>query len=99
MEQAIQSLAILGRAALAGIADRPFQIDSYGELLAREAEVIGSSDHLLNEMPLLLELARRGSLDLSRVVTRTVPLEAGPINEVMDALERFGGAVRTVITA
>jgi Zn-dependent alcohol dehydrogenase len=50
-------------------------------------------------MPLLLELARRGSLDLSRVVTRTVPLEARPINEVMDALERFGGAVRTVITA
>jgi len=98
MEQAVQSLAILGRAVLAGIADRPFQIDSYGELLGREAEVIGSSDHLLHEMPLLLELARRGSLDLSRVVTRTVPLEAGPINEVMDALERFGGAVRTVIT-
>ena len=98
MEQAVQSLAILGRAVLAGIADRPFQIDSYGELLGREAEVIGSSDHLLNEIPLLLELARRGSLDLSRVVTRTVPLEARPINEVMDALERFGGAVRTVIT-
>jgi propanol-preferring alcohol dehydrogenase len=98
MEQAVQSLAILGRAALAGIADRPIQIDSYSELLGREAEVIGSSDHLLHEIPLLLELARRGSLDLSRVVTQTVPLEAGPINEMMDALESFGGGVRTVIT-
>ena len=98
MEQAVQSLAILGRAVLAGLADRPFEIDSYSELLGREAEVIGSSDHLLHEMPLLLELARRGSLDLSRVVTRTVPLEAGPINEVMDALAGFEGAVRTVIT-
>ena len=98
MEQAVQSLAILGRAVLAGIADRPFQIDSYSQLLGREAEVIGSSDHLLHEMPLLLELARRGSLDLARVVTRTVPLEAGPVNEVMDALAGFGGAVRTVIT-
>jgi 2-desacetyl-2-hydroxyethyl bacteriochlorophyllide A dehydrogenase len=98
MEQAVQSLAILGRAVLAGIADRPFQIDSYTQLLGREAEVIGSSDHLLHEMPLLLELARRGSLDLSRVVTRTVPLEAGPVNEVLDALAGFGGAVRTVIT-
>jgi 2-desacetyl-2-hydroxyethyl bacteriochlorophyllide A dehydrogenase len=98
MEQAVQSLAILGRAVLAGIADRPFQIDSYTQLLGREAEVIGSSDHLLHEMPLLLELARRGSLDLSRVVARTVPLEAGPVNEVMDALAGFGGVVRTVIT-
>jgi len=98
MEQAVQSLAILGRAVLAGITDRPFQIDSYSQLLGREAEIIGSSDHLLHEMPLLLELARRGSLDLSRVVARTVPLEAGPVNEVMDALAGFGGAVRTVIT-
>jgi len=63
MEQAVQSLAILGRAVLAGIADRPFEIDSYSELLGREAEVIGSSDHLLHEMPLLLELARQGALD------------------------------------
>ncbi|MEJ2209031.1 MAG: zinc-binding dehydrogenase [Anaerolineae bacterium] len=97
MEQAVQSLAIEGRAVLAGIAEHPFAIDSYRDLLGREAEVIGSSDHLLWELRILVEFLRQGRLDLSHVVTRTVPLEAEPINEVMDALERFGGQVRTVI--
>lgn len=97
MEQSVQSLAIFGRALMVGIADKPFEIDSYADLLGREAEVIGSSDHLLQEMPVLLELARRGVLDLSRVVTRTVPLDAAAVNGVMDALEEFGGNVRTVI--
>jgi propanol-preferring alcohol dehydrogenase len=82
---------------MVGIADEPIQIDTYSHLLCREAEVIGSSDHLLQEMPLLIELARRGTLDLSGVVTKTVPLEAAAINRVMDELEHFGGEVRTVI--
>jgi Zn-dependent alcohol dehydrogenase len=47
---------------------------------------------------LLLEFTRRGSLDLSQVVTRTVPLDAEAVNEAMDALERFSGDIRTVIT-
>ena len=98
MRQAVQSLAVFGRAGLVGIADKPFEIDSYPELLGREAEVIGCADHLLHELPLLLEFARRGLLDLSQVVTDTVPLDADAINDAMDALERFGGQVRTVIT-
>jgi propanol-preferring alcohol dehydrogenase len=65
--------------------------------LGREAQVIGSSDHLLGELETLVELVRQGRLDLSHVVTRSVPLDAGPINEAMDALESFGGEVRTVI--
>jgi propanol-preferring alcohol dehydrogenase len=97
MEQAVRSLAILGRAVLAGITDQPFSIDSYADLLGREAEVIGSSDHLLWELPVLVEYVRQGRLDLSHVVTRTVPLEAKAINGVMDALEEFGGEVRAVI--
>jgi propanol-preferring alcohol dehydrogenase len=98
MEQAVQSLAVLGRAVMVGIAEEPVAIDSYGELLCREAEVIGSSDHLLWELPLLVEWVRQGRLDLSQVVTRTVSLDADAINEAMDALQQFGGGVRTVIT-
>jgi 2-desacetyl-2-hydroxyethyl bacteriochlorophyllide A dehydrogenase len=98
MEQAVASLAVLGRAALAGISDRPFEIDSYSQLLGREAEVIGTSDHTLRELEILVEYARQGKLDLSRVVARTVPLDARAINAAMDALEEFGGEVRTVIT-
>jgi propanol-preferring alcohol dehydrogenase len=97
MQQAVRSLAVFGRAALAGITDTPFAVDSYRELIGREAEIIGCSDHLLQELPLLLELARRGTLDLSHVVTRRVPLDARAINETLDELVRFSGAVRTVI--
>jgi propanol-preferring alcohol dehydrogenase len=97
MRQAVRSLTVFGRAVLVGIASEPLALDTYGELLGREAEVIGAADHLLQELPLLIEYARRGILDLSDVVTRTVPLEANVINEVMDELEAFGGGVRTVI--
>jgi len=98
MRQAVQSLAVFGRAGLVGITDRPFEIYPYVELLGKEAEVIGCADHLLHELPLLIELTRRGWLDLSDVVTCTIPLDADAINDALDALEQFGGEVRTVIT-
>lgn len=97
MKQALQSLAVMGRVVVAGISDEPLEIDTYWELLGKEAEVIGSNDHLLRELPLLIELARRGKLDLSEVVTRTIPLEVAAINQALDELERFGDQVRTVI--
>jgi len=98
MRQALQSLAVFGRAVLVGITDKPFEVYSYRELLGKEAEVIGSSDHLLSELPLLIEFIRRGWLDLSDVVTRTISLSADAINGTLDALAQFGGDVRTVIT-
>jgi propanol-preferring alcohol dehydrogenase len=97
MVQAVRSLGVLGRAVMVGIAAEPLCIDSYRELLAKEAEVIGCSDHLLWELPLLIDFVRQGTLKLSDVVARTVPLQEGPINATMQELERFGGEVRTVI--
>jgi D-arabinose 1-dehydrogenase-like Zn-dependent alcohol dehydrogenase len=97
MQQAIRCLAPMGRAVIVGIGSEPVSIDTYRELLGGEAEVIGSNDHLLQELPQLLEMARRGILDTSRVVTRTVPLEASAVNDALDALERSEGGVRTVI--
>jgi hypothetical protein len=44
-----------------------------------------------------MDFACRGVLNLSHVVPNTVPREAAPINGVLDALERWGGEVRTVI--
>jgi len=98
MEQAVRSVAALGRAVLVGITDRPFEIDSYRDLLPGEAEVIGSAHHLLWESQVLVRFLQQGRLDLSKVVTRSIPLDAGAINRAMDALEQFGGEVRTVIT-
>jgi propanol-preferring alcohol dehydrogenase len=97
MKQAVQSLAVMGRAVVAGISHQLFEIDTYRELIGREAEVIGTSDHRIHELPLLLELTRRGKLNLSEAVTRIVPLDADAINQVLDNLEHFGSDVRTVI--
>jgi propanol-preferring alcohol dehydrogenase len=97
MRQAVCCLAIKGRAALAGITEKSFEIGPYAELLNKEAEVIGVSDHLAQELPLLLEWARQGKLDLSKVVTRTVPLQADAVNEMLDRLEGFDDLVRVVI--
>ena len=97
MRQALQSLSVFGRAVIVGISDQSLSIDTYHELLGPETELIGSNDHLMQELPLLVEMARRGVLDLSNIVTRTVSLDAAAINQAIDDLERFGEGVRTVI--
>lgn len=98
MRQAMQSLAVLGRAALVGLTRDTFEVAPYAELLNKETEIIGVSDHLASEIPVLLDLARTGKLDLSHGIVRTVPLEAGAVNGVLDGLERFSDDVRVVIT-
>ena len=97
MRQAVQALAVQGRAAIAGLSDRTFEIASYTELLGAEAEVIGVADHLAQEMPQLLEFAVRGKLNLEKVITRRVPLDAVIVDGVLDELDRYGDHVRTVI--
>lgn len=97
MRQAVQSLAIFGRAVIVGITDRTFEIAPYSDLLMKEAQVLGAADHLAEELPLLLEMVRRRLLDLSQVITATIPLDAEVINQVLDRLERGEAGVRTVI--
>jgi propanol-preferring alcohol dehydrogenase len=97
MRQTVQCLGVMGRAVIAGIGDKTLEIDTYRELLGNEVQIIGSNDHLLQELPLLIEMARRHVLDTVRVVTRSVPLDADAINRALDALEQFGSDIRTVI--
>lgn len=89
MRQAVRCLAVQGRAVLAGITEERFEVSPYDEILNREAEIIGVSDHLGQELPRLLEWARRGLLKLDSVIARTVPLDATAVNQVLDELERF----------
>jgi 2-desacetyl-2-hydroxyethyl bacteriochlorophyllide A dehydrogenase len=98
MEQSVASLAKLGRAVIVGVSDKTFEVAPYTQLIPTEGEIIGSSDHLAQELPTLIELARRGVLDLSEVVTDTLRLDAEAINAAMDRLERFAAQVRMVIT-
>lgn len=95
--QAVQSAAVFGRVVLVGLSDRLLEIDPYREVLGKEAEIIGASDHLMSEFPLLMEYARRGFLDLSDAVTERIPLDAAAVNSALDGLDRYGDRVRTVI--
>jgi propanol-preferring alcohol dehydrogenase len=97
MRQAVQALAALGRAALVGLSREGFQVAPYAELLNKEAEIIGVSDHLASDIPDVLEAVRGGSLDLSHGIIRAVPLDASLVNQALNGLERFGEDVRVVI--
>ncbi|HSV62016.1 MAG TPA: alcohol dehydrogenase catalytic domain-containing protein [Chthoniobacterales bacterium] len=97
MRQAVQSLGKLGRAVLVGLTQESFEIAPYSELLNKEAEIIGVSDHLASEVPFLLELAQNRKLDLSHGIIRTIPLEAATVDAALDSLENFGDDVRVVI--
>ncbi|MBL8078613.1 MAG: zinc-binding dehydrogenase [Anaerolineales bacterium] len=97
IKQAIQVAGVMARVVIVGLSNKPIEIDTYNELLGNEVELIGSNDHHLQELPLLVEMARKKVLDTSRIVTKTVPLDAEEVNEVLDNLENFGSDVRTVI--
>lgn len=97
IQQSVRVLGKLGRAALAGLTRAPLGVDPYHEVINQEAEIIGVSDHLASELPELLRFAADGRLQLDPIVTRRVPLEAAAINAVLDDLDRFGSAARTVV--
>jgi propanol-preferring alcohol dehydrogenase len=82
---------------MVGINQQPIAINTYSQVLGKEAEIIGSNDHLLQELPLLVDLARRKILDTSRVVSQVIPLNADKINQRLDDLENFTNDVRAVI--
>jgi len=97
MKQTIDSLGILGRAVIVGLSQTPLEIHPYQTLIGYEAEIIGSNDHLLEELPLLIEMARQKTLDTSRVVSQKILLDAGKINQRLDDLEAYTDDVRAVI--
>jgi propanol-preferring alcohol dehydrogenase len=97
MEQAIDSVGNLGRAVMVGMNQQPISINTYLQVLGKEAEIIGSNDHHLEELHVLVDFARRKILDTSRVVSQVIPLDAERINQRLDDLENFTKDVRAVI--
>ena len=96
-KQAIECCGVMGRVVLVGLCNQPVEINTYREILANEIELIGSNDHLLQELPMLIQFAKKKMLDTSQIVTNKIPLEARAINTVLDELEKFNSGVRTVI--
>ena len=97
MRQAVLCLAPLGRAALVGLTIESMSIFPYLEMINREAEIIGVSDHLATELPTLIEFVRSGRLRFPSGMLHSVDLEAGQINAVLDGLETSTERIRTVI--
>jgi D-arabinose 1-dehydrogenase-like Zn-dependent alcohol dehydrogenase len=97
MRQAVQCLSVLGRAALVGLTTDSMAIFPYKELINKEVEIIGVSDHLASEIPALLEFARSGKLRFPPEALRVVDLDAGRINAALDQLQHSIDHVRTVI--
>jgi propanol-preferring alcohol dehydrogenase len=94
---ALRALKPGGRLMMVAINLRSLEIDPYADVLARERRIIGVSDHTREELVELMELARAGRIDLSRIITRRVALSAASINEVLDDLDRGTAHLRTVI--
>lgn len=98
MRQAIACVGVFGRVAMVGLNEKKIEIDPYAELLGREAEIIGVSDHLASEIPRLIDYVRSGKLILSQVIAETISLEAEAINAVLDQLDAYTNRGRVVIT-
>src|SRR5436190_9442210 len=97
MRQCVLCLAPLGRAALVGLTTESMSIFPYTELINKEVEIIGVSDHLATELPALIEFARSGKLRFPPETLRVVDLDAAQINAALDALQDSIDHVRTVI--
>jgi len=97
MGQALRCLGVLGRAAIVGLTAESLSILPYTELINKEAEVIGVSDHLAAELPLLMELARSGKLRFPPGTLRLVDLDAAQINAALDEVAKSTDQIRTVI--
>src|SRR6266850_85597 len=97
MGQAVRCVGVLGRAALVGLTAESMSVFPYTELINKEAEIIGVSDHLAAELPLLMEFARSGKLRFPRETLRFVDLDVGQINAALDAMESSTDHIRTVI--
>jgi threonine dehydrogenase-like Zn-dependent dehydrogenase len=77
MRQAVLCLTPLGRAALVGLTAESMAIHPYTEVINKEAEIIGVSDHLATEIPALIEFVRSGKLQFPAETLRVVDLDAG----------------------
>jgi threonine dehydrogenase-like Zn-dependent dehydrogenase len=97
MRQAFQCLEPLGRAGLVGLTAESMSVFPYAEIINKEAEIIGVSDHLASEVPALIEFARSGSLRFPPGALRVVDLDAKQVNVALDELEHSIDHVRTVI--
>jgi threonine dehydrogenase-like Zn-dependent dehydrogenase len=97
MRQAVQCLGVFGRATFVGLTTESLSVFPYPDLINKEAEMIGVSDHLASEIPSLMQFARSGKLRFPPGTIHCVDLDAAQINATLDAMETSTDRIRTVI--
>jgi propanol-preferring alcohol dehydrogenase len=97
MLQAVQCLGARGRAALVGLTAESISIFPYTELINKEAEIIGVSDHLAAEIPMLIGFVQSGKLRFPPEALRFVDLDAEQVNASLDDFQNSIDHVRTVM--
>jgi 2-desacetyl-2-hydroxyethyl bacteriochlorophyllide A dehydrogenase len=97
MRQAVRCLGIFGRAALVGLTAESLSVLPYAEIINKEVEIIGVSDHLATELPLLMQFACNGKLCFPQGTLRSIDLDAEQINAALDAVTNSTDHIRTVI--
>ena len=98
IQHAVGSLAVGGRAVIAGITDQNVEVAPYDQLVRREAEIIGVSDHTVKEIHQLISWYGEGKLSFSDGIISTGPLEENVVNHALDNLDGFGDTIRVVVT-
>jgi D-arabinose 1-dehydrogenase-like Zn-dependent alcohol dehydrogenase len=97
MSQAVRCLGNFGRAVFVALTDQAVTVRPYPELINKEAEMIGVSDHLAIEIPLVIEMAREQKLRFPEGTLHSVGLDAAEVNAVLDGLVGTTERIRTVI--
>ena len=98
-QQAVRSLGVQGRAAMVGLTNEATEVDMYRELIGKERQIIGVSDHLPADIHELIELVRVGRLDVAQAISRTIDLDQDDVNAVFEELDQYAGeAIRSVIS-
>ena len=97
MGQAVRCLGVFGRAALVGLTAESMSVLPYTEIINKEVEIVGVSDHLAAELPLLMQLACSGKLCFPQGTLCSVGLDAAQINAALDEVAKSSGHIRTVI--
>jgi propanol-preferring alcohol dehydrogenase len=97
IEKAIGCLGKGGRMVIVGIGSEDIQVSPYKTIIGKEMEIMGSNDHLRQEVVQLIDFVRSGKIDLSASITHRLSLDE--VNRGMEILEKkIGNPMRVVVT-
>jgi D-arabinose 1-dehydrogenase-like Zn-dependent alcohol dehydrogenase len=97
MRMCLDALNPLGRAVAVGLTPDILSVGPYTDLVAGERELIGCSDHTIDDLEQLMTYASNGDFSVENLIGATVALNAQEVNGVLDGLAAGTAPIRTVV--